>query len=125
MVGGFSAVLPKLLKLVECEAPSVRIPACEALVENAFIGQDMCIRDPGIGSALPGLKEPIRQIVAKRAMREKNFKTTFIANPVATARDYSVLPGVEGIVDFLKIIVKHPDPALAGAAQDAINSSAK
>jgi hypothetical protein len=123
-VGGFTAVLPKLLEFTACDNSNVRIPACEALVENAFIGQDICILDPSTGQAVLGLSETVRQIVANRAVLEEKFKTAFIANPLATAKDYSVLPGVDGIVDFLNIIAKHPDSELADVAQRAIKDAA-
>ncbi len=119
-ISGYSAVLPKLLPLLACADRDVRAAACAVLDENAFWGQQGCVREMGTGAALPGAGERMRWSAARRAAIDRKILAGFIANPLATAKEYSVLPGAEGVVDFLRILALHADPEVAAAARHAI-----
>jgi hypothetical protein len=119
-VGGYVATLPKLLRLVECEEESVRVAACLGLLESGFRGQDGCLERAEVAQSKLLMDRLDQELLRNRARAAGHFREGFLASPEQTAREYRVLAGEEGVADFLRLMARHPDPALARRAREAL-----
>jgi hypothetical protein len=118
---GFSGSLPLLRVLEKSSRWELKWNGCVQLMKSGFMGQGECIdRLSGIAEEHSKTLE-FRALQAQRGRAETAFKRAFLANPVGTAKDYALLPGTDGIVDFLRLITQHPDKELSIRAQSELD----
>jgi hypothetical protein len=111
---GFMRTLPLLRNLLQYQHPQVMWSTCVQMY--SFIGQDSCI-DQLASHQLAGSRgQELDTLLATRKRGNVAFARAFLSDPLHTAKQYAVLRGDEGILDFLHLIAQHPDRTLAARA---------
>lgn len=113
---GYTGTLPLVENHLKSKSPEIRWAACKTLYGNIFIGQDSCLDDKTLSSFSAAEVQERRQILELRKRHAQWFKNSFLKDPLTFSKQYTILPGEEGLVDFLQLIAKHPDNELAGRA---------
>jgi hypothetical protein len=101
--------------------PRIRWSACSALYEDAFIGQDGCVDGLKTNPLARSRSAELLHLMASRRTSKERFSSAFLADPSRTAASYSVLPGTDGLKDFLRLIAQHPDRKLAARAKTELS----
>jgi hypothetical protein len=120
---GFMGTLPLLNALLDRPDLKVQEHICAELYRQPFLGQDSCLDILSPGDRQPN--QELQRLRAARVTATLHFKTAFLANPVRTAREYSVIDGPEGTLDFLRLLARHPDKQIAARAQSEIETCCK
>ena len=120
---GFTGTLPLMRALLENPDPQVKESACAELYRQPFFGQENCA-DKLVSATHTGNPE-LEKLRTERTKATIRFKSAFLTDPMRTAKDYSVIAGPEGIVDFLRLIALHPDTQIATRAQTELQACCK
>jgi hypothetical protein len=112
---GFMETLPLMQALLQNPNAIVAEGACKEMYQQPFFGQESCIDKLKLRA---GLSDPkLDELKAGRLRATPRFKSAFLADPMRTAKGYSVLAGRNGIADFLHLIALHPDAQIARRAR--------
>ncbi len=109
---GYVGTLPFLRTLLKDSNNQIKWAACRTL--HDFIGQDsVCLHEETATHNNSVTERERVELIESNSVAQIGFKKSFLKQPVQYASQYALLPGEEGIIDFLRLISLHPDPELA------------
>jgi hypothetical protein len=120
-LAGYSEVLPFLRALQTAGDSEISTRACVALHEFAFLGQDACFDDL-VKRGVPAAVAKSEAETSSRSTFKDRIRHNILREPLSVASAYAVLPGRQGILDFLHLLQLHPDREIAGRATSALQA---
>ena len=122
LLAGFTETFPFVRKLLSYRNPLIQWKACVSLYEEGFVGQDGCVDGLITNPLAASRSAELKHVMDLRKASNDRFSRAFLADPLKTVASYSVLPGRDGLRDFLGLIATHPDPKLAAKAKAELGS---